>query len=91
MLVYQQCLLSMLLHNAAAKALANFINAHKRIKGIQIGNHVIKIINFAANTIIFLRRDITCLNRIHVLLKPYENANINYLKKKFLKSQTFMG
>ena len=70
----------MLLYNTAAKALANFINAHKRIKGIQIGNHVIKIINFAANTTILLTGDITCHNRIHVFLKLYENANINYLK-----------
>ena len=90
-LVYQRCLLSMLLYNIAAKVLANFINAHKRIKGIQTGNHVIKIINFAANTTILLRRDTTCLNRIQVILKLYENANINYLKNNFLKSQTFMG
>ena len=64
------------LYNIAAEVLANFIIADKRIKGIQIGDHDIKIVNFADNTTIFLR-DITCLNRIQVILKPYENAKIN--------------
>ena len=66
----------MLLYNIAAEILANLINADKRIKGIQIGDHEIKIVNFTDNTTIFLR-DITCLNRIQVILKPYENAKIN--------------
>ena len=66
----------MLLYNIAAEVLANLINVDKRIKGIQIGDHDIKIVNFADNTTIFLR-DITCLNRIQVILKPYENAKIN--------------
>ena len=65
----------MLLYNIATEVLANFIDADKRIKGIQIGDHEIKIVNFADNTTIFLR-DITCLNRIQVILKPYENAKI---------------
>ena len=76
MRVRQGCLLSMLLYNIAAEVLANLVNADKRIKGIQIGDHDIKIVNFADNTTIFLR-DITCLNRIQVILKPYENAKIN--------------
>ena len=67
----------MLLYNIAAEVLAILINADKRIKGIQIGDHDIKIVNFADNSTIFLR-SITCLlNRIQVILKPYENANIN--------------
>ena len=33
--------------------------------------------NFADNTPIFLRKDITFLNRIQVILKLYENAKIN--------------
>ena len=66
----------MLLYNIAAEVLANLINADKMIKGIQIGDHEIKIVNFTDNTTIFLR-DITCLNRIQVILKPYENAKIN--------------
>ena len=61
MCVRQGCLLSMLLYNIAAEVLANLINADKRIKGIQIGDHDIKIVNFADNTTIFLR-DITCLS-----------------------------
>ena len=76
MCVCQGCLLSMLLYNITAEVLANLINADNRIKGIQIGDHDIKIVNFADNTTIFLR-DITCLNRIQVILKPYENAKIN--------------
>ena len=66
----------MLLYNIVAEVLGNLINADKRIKGIQIGDHEIKTVNFADNTTIFLR-DITCLNRIQVILKPYENAKIN--------------
>ena len=69
----------MLLYNIVAEVFANFINADKRIKGIQIGDHEVKIANFADNTSIFLR-DITFLNRIQVILKLVENANINDLK-----------
>ena len=77
MLVLQECLFSILLYNIAAEVLVNFTNADNRIKGIEIGDHEIKIVDFADNTIIFLRRDITCLNRIQVILKLYENAKIN--------------
>ena len=76
MCVQQGCLLSMLLYDIAAEVLANLINADKRIKGIQIGDHEIKIVNFADNTTIFLRY-ITCLNRIQLILKLYGNAMIN--------------
>ena len=76
MCVRQGRLLSMLLYNIAAAVLANLINADKRIKRIQIGDHYIKIVNFADNTIILLR-DITCLNRIQVILKPYDTAKIS--------------
>ena len=67
------CLLSMLLYIIATDLLANFINTDKMIKGMQREDHEIKIINFADSTTIFLR-DITCLNRIQVVLKLYENA-----------------
>ena len=67
MLVRQGYLLSMLLFNIAAEVLANSINADKIIKGIQIGDHKIKVVNFADNITIFLRRDIICLNRIQVI------------------------
>ena len=33
-------------YNTTAEVLANLINADKRIKGIQIGDHEIKIVNF---------------------------------------------
>ena len=59
-----------------AEVLANLINVNKKIEGIQIGNHDVKIVNIADNTTIFLR-GITCLlNRMQVILKPYENAKI---------------
>ena len=71
----QGCLLSMLLYNIVTELLASFINADKRIKGIQIGDHEIEIANFTDNTTIFLR-DITCLNRIQVILRLYEKDKL---------------
>ena len=44
----------MLLYIIAIEVLANFINTDKMIKGIQIGDHEIKIVNFADDTTIFL-------------------------------------
>ena len=82
--VRQGCPLSMLLHIIAAEVLANFIIVDKRIKGIQIGNQEIKIVNFADDTTIFLR-DIDCLNRIQSILKLYEEASSS--KINFTKSQ----
>ena len=70
MRVHQWCQLSKLLYKIATEVLANLIDADKRIKGIQIGDHEIKIVNFADNTTIFLR-DITCLNRRQVILRLY--------------------
>ena len=67
----------MLLYNIAAEVLSNLVNVDKRIKGIQIGDHDIKMVNFADNTTIFLRDITRLLNRIKVILKPYENAKIN--------------
>ena len=67
--------MSKLLYNTAAEVPANLINADKRIKGIQIGDHEIKIVNFTDNTIIFLR-DITCFNRIQVILRLYEKDRL---------------
>ena len=76
MAVRQGCVLSMLLYIIATEVLANFINTDKMIKRIQIRDHEIKIVNFADNTIIFLR-DITCFNRMQKILKLYESAKIN--------------
>ena len=68
------CLFSMLLYIVVAEVLASFINPNKMIKGIQIGDHEIKIVNFADDTTIFIR-GITCLNRMQVILKLYEEAS----------------
>ena len=57
------------------KVLANLINADKMIKGIEIGDHEIKIVNSADNTTIFLR-DIACLNRIQVILRLCEKDKL---------------
>ena len=51
------------LYITATEVLPNFINADIMTKGIQTEYHEIKVLDFADDTIIFLR-DITCLNRI---------------------------
>ena len=51
MRVRQGCLLSMLLYIIAIEVLANFINTDRMIKGTQIEDHEIKIVNFADNTL----------------------------------------
>ena len=45
----------MVLYIVAGDVLASFINVYKRIKRIKKGDHKIKIVNFADNTIIFLK------------------------------------
>ena len=55
-----------------AKVLAIFIDADTRIKGIQIGDHKIKIVNFAYDTTIFLR-DFSCLTKIELILELSQN------------------
>ena len=46
------------------------------IKGLkEIGDNEIKIVNFTDNTTIFLK-DITCLNRIQVILRLYEKDKL---------------
>ena len=57
--VCQGCLFSVLLYIIGAEVLASFINANKRIKGIQVGDHEIKIVNIGDDATIFLR-DTTC-------------------------------
>ena len=76
MQVCHGCLLSMLLYIIATTVLDNFINTGKVITRIELGDHEFKRINFADHTTIFLR-DITCLNRIQVILTLYENTKIN--------------
>ena len=60
----------------------------KRIKGIQIGDPEIKIVNFAGNTTIFLR-DITCLNRIEVILRLYQKDKL--AQRYFFKKRSLYG
>ena len=71
MCVHQSCQLS----QTVVQYCANLINADKSIKGIQIGDHGIKLVNFTGNTTIFLR-DIMCLNRIEVILRLYEKDKL---------------
>ena len=71
MCVRQGCLPSMLLYSIAAEVLPNLIYADKRINGRQIRDLQIKIVTFTDNTSIFLRQ-VTCLNRIQVILRLYE-------------------
>ena len=68
MCVLHGCLPSILLYNIEAEVVTNLINADKRIKRIQIGDHDIKIASFTDNTTIFLR-DFTCLNRVQMSLR----------------------
>ena len=44
----------MLLYIIATEVLANFINTDKIIERIQIGDHEIKVLNFAEDITIFL-------------------------------------
>ena len=83
--VCQEYLFSMLLYIIAAEVLVRFINVNKRIKGIQTEDHEIKIVTFADDTTIFLRK-ITCLNRIKIIYKLYKDAYGS--KVNFSKSQT---
>ena len=62
--VRQGCPLSMVLFITVPYVFANFIDVDKRIKGIQIGDHEIKLVNFADEIIL---ADITCLNRINMI------------------------
>ena len=84
-------LFSMLLFIIVAEVLASFIIANKRIKEIQIGDHEIKIVNFADDTTIFLR-DITCHNWMQVILELNQDASsskINFLKRQALRAGAY--
>ena len=60
----------------AAKVLADSIIVGTRIIGLQIGDHEIKIVNFANDTTIFLR-DIHCPNRIQKTSSSKINFSAN--------------
>ena len=81
---HQGCPLSMLLWIIVAEVLAIFIDADTRIKGIQIGDHEIKIVNFAYDTTIFLR-DFSCLTKIELILELSQKSSsskINFQKAR---------
>ena len=81
---HQGCPLSLVLCIIAAEVLATFIDADKKMKGVQIGDHETKLVNFADGITILLG-DITCFNRIQVVLKLYEEDSCS--KINFSKSQ----
>ena len=57
-----------------AELLAIFIDADTRIKDIQIGDHEIKIVNFAYDTTIFLR-DFSCLTKMELILELSQKSS----------------
>ena len=75
MRVCQGCLLSMPLYIIVTEVPVNFINTDKIIKGIQTGDHEIKIVNFADDTTIFLW-DIACVPAF-----MYDASNFNSMWK----------
>ena len=81
---HQDCPLSMLLWIIVADVLAIFIDVDTRIKGIQIWDHEIKIVNFAYDTTIFLQ-DFSCLTKIELNLKlsqKFSSSKINFQKAR---------
>ena len=81
---HQGCPLSLVLCIMAAEVLANFIDADKRMRQVQIRDHEMKLVNFSDDITIFLG-DITFFNRIQVILKLYEEDSSS--KINFSKSQ----
>ena len=84
--VHHGCPLSLELYIMEAEVLANFIDADKRMKGVKIGDHEMKLVNFADDITIFLG-DITCFNEIQLILKLYEehsSSKINFSKSQAL-------
>ena len=79
----QGCLLAMLLCIIVAMVLAVYIGVVTRIKGIQIEDHEIKIVNFIGDTNIFSGH-FSCLTKIKSTLALCEKASrpkINFLEK----------
>ena len=75
----------MILYIIADEVLISFINANERIKAIQVGDLVIKLVIFFYDTTILLR-DITCLDSIQVILKLYEYASSSKITFKKVES-----
>ena len=72
----------------AAEVLTIFIDGDTRIEGMQIGDHEIKIVNFADNTTIFWR-DFSCLTKIELILELSQKSSRS--KINFSKIQTLWG
>ena len=53
--VRQEFPLSLVLYIMAAEVLANFIDANKRIKRVQIGDHEIKLVTFTDDITIYMK------------------------------------
>ena len=72
--VLQGCFLSVLLYIVAAEVFGIFIDANTRIKTVQIGDHKIKIVNFADDFTIFLR---TLTTELYVLVMSRTRFRVN--------------
>ena len=57
-----------------AEVLVIFTDVDTRIKGIQIGDHKVKIVNFADDTTIFLR-DFSCFTKTELILELRQKAS----------------
>ena len=80
--VHQGCPLSLVLYIMAAEVLVKIIDADKTMKGEQIVDHEMKLVNLTDDITIFLG-DITCFNRTQVILKLYKedsSSKINFSK-----------
>ena len=70
------------------EVLAIFNDADTRIKGMQIGDHEIKIVNFAYGTTIFLQ-NFSCFTKIELVLELSQKSSSS--KINFQKNQTLWG
>ena len=77
--------LNVVIYQGGYEVLAIFIDANTRIKGVQIWDHEMKILNFPDETTIFLLRDINWHTRIRSILKSHEKASSS--KTNFSKIQ----
>lgn len=64
--IFKDFPLSILLRLIVVEALQIFIDADTKIKGMQTGDHEIRIVNFDDDTTIFLR-DFSCLTKIKLI------------------------
>ena len=78
--------LNVVIYQCGYKVLAiDVIDVNTWIRGVQIGDHEMKILNFPDDTTIFLLRDINCHTRIQSIKKSHEIASSS--KTNFSKIQ----